>query len=81
MNLQLYILSALRDVKPFKMTDEAVLNEVKLAKPGGAELVDVQGELTELAQQGQVKRSVDPDKGAQFEIGKAGMDRLQRNNL
>lgn len=81
MNLQLYILQALRDVSPFRMTDEALLNQLRLARPEGVDLADLHGELADLAQKHQVRRTPDEDRGALYEILPAGTARLQRNSL
>jgi len=81
MNLQLHILSALRDVMPHAMTDEVLLAQVRMAKPGGADMADVRGELVDLEQKGQVRRWADEDRGALYEILTAGRARLNKMNL
>lgn len=81
MNLQLHILRALRDCSPCKMSDEALLNDVRMAKPDGADMADVRGELADLGQKDQVSRSPDEDRGALYGLLPAGKARLEKNGI
>lgn len=81
MNLELLILSALRDVAPRKMGDLTLNKEVELSTP---ETVGAQAftmTMKKLERRGQIEREEDEDWGWRSAITKEGEERLTRNGI